>query len=127
MDHKNFLTLLDLSPDTLRELRQAWAAVDSYQHVNNFLPSQALNAAAARVAGIELTLSTERHCMQYQRVGDLLAELKSLGAHNMNRRRPAGLMSRKTLQGMLQAYESWRVDGLLPATYDVIFGEVKKI
>lgn len=116
-----------LGPDTLRELRQAWAAVDSYQHVNNFLPSEALIAAGGRVAGIELILSTERHCMQYPRVGDLLAELKSLGAHNMNRRRPAGLTSRKTLQGMLQAYESWRVDGLLPATYDVIFGEVKKI
>jgi malonyl-CoA O-methyltransferase len=116
-----------LGPDTLRELRQAWAAVDSYQHVNNFLPSEALIAAGERVAGIELTLSTERHCMQYQRVGDLLAELKSLGAHNMNRRRPAGLTSRKTLQGMLQAYESWRVDGLLPATYDVIFGQVTKI
>jgi malonyl-CoA O-methyltransferase len=116
-----------LGPDTLRELRQAWAAVDSYQHVNTFLPSKALIAAAGRVSGIELVLSTERHCMQYQRVGELLAELKSLGAHNMNRRRPAGLTSRKTLQGMLQAYESWRVDGLLPATYDVIFGEVTKI
>ena len=116
-----------LGPDTLRELRQAWAAVDSYQHVNNFLPSKALIAAGERVAGIELILGTERHCMQYQRVGDLLAELKSLGAHNMNRRRPAGLTSRKTLQGMLRAYESWRVDGLLPATYDVIFGQVTKI
>jgi len=116
-----------LGPDTLRELRQAWAAVDSYQHVNNFLPAEALIAAGERVAGIELILSTERHCMQYQRVGELLAELKSLGAHNMNRRRPAGLTSRKTLQGMLQAYESWRVDGLLPATYDVIYGEVKKV
>jgi malonyl-CoA O-methyltransferase len=116
-----------LGPDTLHELRQSWAAVDAYQHVNNFLPAEALIAAAGRVSAIELILSTERHCMQYQRVGELLTELKSLGAHNMNRRRPAGLTSRKTLQGMLQAYESWRADGLLPATYDVIFGEVKKV
>ena len=65
--------------------------------------------------------------MRYTRVGELLAELKTLGAHNMNRGRPAGLTSRKTLQGMLQAYESWRVDGLLPATYDVIFGMVETI
>jgi len=116
-----------LGPDTLHELRQSWAAVDTYQHVNNFLPAEALIAAAGRVSGIELILSTKGYCMQYQRVGELLTELKSLGAHNMNRRRPAGLTSRKTLQGMLQAYESWRVDGLLPATYDVIFGEVKKV
>ena len=128
-----------LGPDTLRELRQSWAAADSYQHVNDFLPAEALIAAGEQrprlvlfdisgfLRGIGLILSTERHCMQYQRVGELLAELKSLGAHNMNRRRPAGLTSRKTLQGMLQAYESWRVDGLLPATYDVIYGEVNKV
>jgi len=116
-----------LGPDTLCELREAWAAVDSYQHVNNFLPSQALLAAATDVPGIELKLQSERHYMQYQRVGELLTELKSLGAHNMNRRRLTGLTSRKMLQGMLQAYERWRVDGLLPATYDVIFAEVKKL
>ena len=116
-----------LGPETLHELRQAWAAVDPHQHVNNFLPAAELAMAAGRVPGIELALETERHSMHYQRVGELLAELKSLGAHNMNRHRPAGLTSRKTLQGMLQAYEAWRVDGLLPASYDVIFGEVKKV
>ena len=116
-----------LGPETLRELRTAWAAVDDRQHVNTFLPSQQLAAAAASVPGIRLSLETRRHCMRYTRVGELLAELKTLGAHNMNRGRPAGLTSRKTLQGMLQAYESWRVDGLLPATYDVIFGMVETI
>lgn len=116
-----------LGPDTLRELRASWAAVDSYQHVNNFLPGRALLTAAARVPGIALNLHTERYCMQYQRVGELLTELKSLGAHNMNRHRQTGLTSRKMLQGMLQAYEGWRVEGLLPATYDVIFAEVTKL
>ena len=116
-----------LGPDTLRELRAAWAAVDDRQHVNSFLPSQRLAAAAGSIPGIRLTLQTRRHCMQYSRVGELLAELKTLGAHNMNRGRRPGLTSRKTLQGMLQAYEDWRVDGLLPATYDVIFGVVETI
>ncbi|MEE4144237.1 MAG: malonyl-ACP O-methyltransferase BioC, partial [Halieaceae bacterium] len=116
-----------LGPDTLRELRLAWAAVDDSQHVNTFLPPEQLAAAAESVSGIRLTLQTRRHCMQYTRVGELLAELKTLGAHNMNRGRRPGLTSRKTLQGMLQAYESWRADGLLPATYDVIFGVVETI
>jgi malonyl-CoA O-methyltransferase len=116
-----------LGPDTLQELRQAWAAVDAHQHVNTFLPLAELQAAVATIPGIRCTFRGARHCMRYERVGDLLAELKALGAHNMNRQRPAGLCSRRTLQGMLQAYEAWRVDGLLPATYDVIFGEVEKV
>ena len=65
--------------------------------------------------------------MEYNRVRDLLNELKALGAHNMNPSRPSGLTSRRALQGMLQAYESWRTEGVLPATYDVIFGVLEKV
>jgi malonyl-CoA O-methyltransferase len=44
----------------------------------------------------------------------------------MNLSRQPGLTSRRALQGMLQAYEAWRTEGVLPATYDVIFGMVEK-
>ena len=116
-----------LGPDTLCELRSAWAAVDSHQHVNSFLPVTVLGDAASAVPGIRLHLDAVGFQMQYQRVRELLDELKTLGAHNMNRDRPAGLTSRRALQGMLQAYEAWREDGLLPASYDVIFGVVEKL
>jgi len=116
-----------LGPDTLCELRSAWAAVDSHQHVNTFLPSADLAQAAQAVLGLRLVLQNQRFRMEYPRVGDLLQELKTLGAHNMNRDRPAGLTSRRALQGMLQAYEGFRVDGLLPATYDVIFGVLERV
>jgi malonyl-CoA O-methyltransferase len=115
-----------LGPDTLWELRSAWAAVDSRQHVNTFLPIAALETAAARVPGVEVKLERRAWRMEYARVRDLLDELKALGAHNMNRSRPTGLTSRRTLQGMLQAYEVWRRAGALPATYDVIFGVLEK-
>jgi malonyl-CoA O-methyltransferase len=115
-----------LGPDTLGELRAAWAAVDSHQHVNRFLPVAELEAAALRVPGITLSIDTARFRMEYQRVRDLLTELKTLGAHNMNRDRPGGLTSRRALQGMLQAYEQCREAGLLPATYDVILGTMEK-
>jgi malonyl-CoA O-methyltransferase len=116
-----------LGPATLHELRSAWAAVDAHQHVNTFLPVTELVHAAATIPGITLSVATTRVCMEYQRVGELLAELKTLGAHNMNRDRPTGLTSRRTLQGMLQSYETWRVNDVLPATYEVIFGEVERI
>jgi malonyl-CoA O-methyltransferase len=115
-----------LGPHTLSELRSAWATVDSHQHVNTFVPTADLVAAAQRVPGMELTLENRSYCMDYRRVRDLLDELKALGAHNMNRSRPPGLASRKALQGMLQAYEAQRTNGVLPATYDVIFGVLKK-
>lgn len=115
-----------LGPDTLCELRRSWEAVDAYQHVNRFLEADLLQAAAASIPDISVTIHCERYCMHYDRVAELLAELKTLGAHNMNRGRATGLTSRTTLLGMLQAYEQWRQDGLLPATYEVIFVEVTK-
>lgn len=115
-----------LGPETLSELRSAWGAVDGHQHVNKFLPPAELVAAAARVPDVVLTLEDRPYRMEYARVRDLLDELKALGAHNMNRQRPLGLTSRRALQGMLQAYETRRTDGVLPATYDVIFGVLEK-
>ena len=115
-----------LGPATLQELRAAWAAVDEHQHVNSFLPPAELAEAVARFPGLELAMKTEQFCMRYQRVRDLLNELKTLGAHNVNRGRPAGLTGRRALQGMLDAYECWREEGTLPATYDVLFGTLEK-
>lgn len=115
-----------LGPQTLKELRASWASVDDYQHVNNFVPAAVLQDAAAQVPGIAMTLREELLSVQYDRVGELLRELKVLGAHNMNRGRAAGLTTKVALQSMYQAYEEWRSQGTLPATYDVQFGVVEK-
>ena len=55
-----------------------------------------------------------------------MRELKTLGAHNVNRGRPAGLTGRGSLRGMLEAYEARRSQGLLPATYEVLFGTLER-
>lgn len=115
-----------LGPQTLCELREAWAAVDTHQHVNSFLPQSALHRAACRVPGITLQLESQLMHLEYDGVRDLLDELKALGAHNINRGRPAGLTSRRALLEMLQTYERHRARGLLPATYEVIYGVVEK-
>lgn len=116
-----------LGPATLQELRQSWAMADSSQHVNSFLPVDALQAAASAVRGVRLQLHSERIVMRYERVRELLAELKALGAHNMNRGRSGGLTGRRRLAAMIQAYEDWREPEGLPATYDVLYGHLEKL
>jgi len=115
-----------LGPDTLKELRSSWAAVDGHQHVNSFLPALAVEQVVNTTPGLSIRLHSEQFQMEYDRVRELLAELKTLGAHNMNQGRQPGLTGRRALQGMLSAYESWRdTAGKLPATYDVLFGVVE--
>lgn len=115
-----------LGPATLQELRQSWAVADSSQHVNSFLPTEALRAAAQGVSGVSLQLHSERIVMRYERVMELLAELKTLGAHNMNAGRSGGLTGRRRLAAMIEAYEEWREPQGLPATYDVVYGHLEK-
>ena len=37
-----------------------------------------------------------------------------------------GLTGRQALAAMMRAYEAWRQDGLLPASYEVVYGVLEK-
>ena len=84
-------------------------------------------AAAGSLQDVCLTVETRPFVMYYDKVGELLSELKTLGAHNMNTGRPAGLTSRGKLRTMIEAYEGFRQKGQLPASYEVLFGELRKL
>ena len=115
--------LATLGPDTLHELKQSWAAVDDDVHVNSFLPLARLLAHNRTLALVRQ--ETEYRVLRYRRLQQLMHELKTLGAHNVNRRRSQGLSSRQRLLRLLEAYEAWRGDdGLLPATYEVYYLEL---
>lgn len=116
-------TLLD---GTLFELKQAWQSVDNAVHVNDFEPL-APWLAAAESAGLEIGFyKTEVFTRYFETVKAALQELKALGAHNVNKGRNSGLMGRKQWQLLQQAYEQFRTEGRIPATYHVLYLVVKK-
>lgn len=117
--------LATLGPDTLYELKRAWAAVDDDVHVNSFIPLEQL---LAHNKGLRLArCETEYKVLRYNRLQELMHELKALGAHNVNSRREQGLSSRQRLVRLLDAYERQRQpDGTLPATYEVYYLELFK-
>jgi malonyl-CoA O-methyltransferase len=51
-----------------------------------------------------------------------MTDLKAIGAANAARGRARGLTGRDRLARMTAAYEAWRADGTLPATYEVVYG-----
>jgi malonyl-CoA O-methyltransferase len=57
----------------------------------------------------------------------LMRDLKTLGAHNVNQGRRRGLTGKHALKTMIEAYEDFRDEqDLLPASYDVIYGVMRK-
>jgi malonyl-CoA O-methyltransferase len=109
-------------PDTLRELRAAWAAVDQYSHVNTFIDMHDIGDALVRAGLTEPVLDVERVTLTYKDVLSLMRDLKVIGAHNVTAGRPRGLVGRGTLKRVEAAYESARRSGLIPATYEIVYG-----
>jgi malonyl-CoA O-methyltransferase len=115
-----------LGPATLCELRRAWAQVDGDEHVNRFTPLVEVENAMRAAGFSDIGMETCVLQLHYAELGELLRELKTLGAHNVNRARPGGLTGRRRLQGLLDAYETERLGGQLPATYEVAYVTASK-
>lgn len=109
-------------PDTLKELRASWQVVDSYTHVNNFLDMHDIGDAMVRARLAEPVMDTEYLTLTYQDVFRLMHDLKDIGAHNVTSDRTRGLTGKDKFKQFQLAYEQFRADGVLPATYEVVYG-----
>jgi malonyl-CoA O-methyltransferase len=110
-----------LGPDTLRELRAAWRQVDSRTHVHQFMDMHDLGDALVRSGFAAPVLDVEHFTLRYMDLAALAADLKATGARNATAGRPRGLTGRRTFAAMQAAYEPYRTEGRLAATYEVIF------
>ncbi|MCP4996480.1 MAG: malonyl-ACP O-methyltransferase BioC [Gammaproteobacteria bacterium] len=113
-------------PDTLKELRLAWSQVDGYPHVSPFPDMHDLGDALVRARFADPVMDVDRMTLTYQRVRDLMRELKILGAHNATQGRRRGLTGKGQIAAMEQTYENFRENGLLPASYEVVYGHAWK-
>ena len=109
-------------PDTLHELRASWAAVDGTTHVTPFPDMHDVGDAMMRADLATPVMDVDRVALTYESVRALMKDLKTLGAHNVARSRHRGLTGKNRMQGMIDAYEAFRQDGRLPATYEVVYG-----
>lgn len=119
---QGFFTFTTFGPDTLKELRAAWAEADTHNHVNRFLDMHDVGDALVRAGLLEPVLDVDRTQLTYIDGMALMRDLKCVGARNATAGRPRALVGRARLQRVLAAYESFRKDGRLPATYEIVYG-----
>ncbi len=116
-----FLALTTFGPDTLRELRAAWAETDGGSHVGRFLDMHDLGDAMLRAGLRDPVLDVDRYTLTYAEPADLARELKGLGATHADTTRARGLTGKARWKRMLDHYETMRdSDGRIPATWEVV-------
>jgi malonyl-CoA O-methyltransferase len=113
-------------PDTLRELRAAYEGVDQHVHVNRFIDMHDLGDMLVRCGLGDPVMDMEQITLTYTNARDLMRDLKAIGAHNTLRGRHAGLSGKRALATVEQRYETFRRDGRLPATFEVVYGHAWK-
>ena len=116
-----YLALSTFGPDTLHELRAAWAQTDRSPHVSQFADLARVGDALMYGGVRDPVLDAEHFTLTYKEAPTLMRELKAIGATNADPARARGLTGRAHYRRAIEAYEAFRADGLLPATYEVIY------
>jgi len=109
-------------PDTLKELRAAFADLDGYGHVNRFIDMHDLGDALIHAGYSNPVMEMEHLTLTYTDLKGLLRDLKGIGAQTVLEGRREGLMGRAEWRRLVDNYERFRQDGRLPATYEVVYG-----
>ena len=115
------LLLSTFGPDTLLELREAFAAVDPLPHVSRFAPIQAVGDALQSAGFRDPVLDQEEFTLTYADVPALMRELRAIGATHAGQERRRTLTGRARMQQVYAAYEPLRRDGVLPSTWQVVY------
>lgn len=109
-------------PDTLMELRDAWAAIDDRVHVSRFPDMHDIGDAMLGAGLVDPVMDVDRQQRRYDDLPALMRSIKAIGAQNAARGRPRGLTGRGVLQRLERAYAARADDGHPVASWELVFG-----
>jgi malonyl-CoA O-methyltransferase len=114
-------------PDTLKELRECWSRVDNAVHVNTFEDMHDVGDALLRTGFADPVMESEIITVNYATVDRLMADLRGIGANVTADGGRRGLTTKTMLAQLREAYEAYRRDDVLPASYEIIYGHAWNI
>jgi len=117
-------------PDTLKELKQSWAQVDENAHVNDFTDMHDLGDELMQAGLAEPVMDMDLLTLTYKDVLSVMTDLKAIGANTIlkNQKKAAeqGLVTPGKLKRVIAHYEQFRKEGIVPASYEVVYGHAWK-
>jgi malonyl-CoA O-methyltransferase len=118
------VTFTTFGPDTLKELRAAFAAVDAHPHVARFTDMHDIGDLLVQTGFADPVMQMEMLTLTYPDARSLARELRAIGATNATTGRRRGLTGRRRFERALAGLEAAR--HRIPATFEVIYGHAWK-
>lgn len=114
------LLVSTFGPDTLQELREAFAAADAAPHVSPFATIAQFGDALMHAGFRDPVLDRDTLVTHYPELPALMRELRAIGATNALATRRHTLTGRARFAAASAAYETLRTPAGLPASWEVI-------
>jgi malonyl-CoA O-methyltransferase len=111
-----------LGPDSLSELREAWATVDNGQHINLFPDMHDIGDGLVRAGLRDPVLDTDYLNVSYRDTTSLYRDLTLLGARNSLSGRSRALTGKARFRNMENALKDSFTGGLLALRLEVVYG-----
>jgi malonyl-CoA O-methyltransferase len=121
------VTFSTFGPDTLKELRTAFAGIDRHEHVGRFADMHDVGDMLVHSGFADPVMHMEMLTLTYPDAPAMIRELKAIGATNAMKGRPHAMMGRRRWERALGALDAMRRDGRIPATFEVIYGHAWKV
>lgn len=125
LDVGGLLMFSTLGPDSLKELRTAFA--DGYAHTQRFIDMHDLGDMLVGCGFADPVMDMEVITLTYDDIDAMFAELRAAGSSCAMKARRHGLTGCGALTAARLAYEAMRRDGKLPATFEVVYGHAWKV
>jgi len=109
-------------PNTLNELREITENLFNEKKTSKFIDMPNLGNLLIESGFSDSILDVENFSVTYNEVGKLFMDIKSIGATNGNVSKNKGLSGKSFTKKIIEKYEGYRINGLLPASYEVIYG-----
>ena len=113
-----------LGPDSFKELKSAFAAVDAKPHVHAFYDMHDVGDAWRAAGGKDVILHCEKPVIMYDSVADILQDLHASGITNAAMQRRRGLTGKDLWRKMQSAYPR-NEQGQYPLTLEIILAVVR--
>lgn len=112
-----------LGPDSFKEIKQAWATVDTYGHMHEMGDLHHLGDALLSHQFIQPVIDMEQIVLHYREPQRLLRDIKEQGGYNIHPIRRKGLMGQDALAYLHKGLEAQcNAEGKIPLTYEVVYG-----
>jgi malonyl-CoA O-methyltransferase len=117
------LTFTMLGQDSLIELRKAWATVDRFSHISDFMDMHHVGDALIQAGFTEPVVDVEILTITYDSLAKLMKDLRETGSINATAARNRALSGREAWRKLGDAYEQYRNENnRLPVTLEIIYG-----